>query len=292
MNVFPAAAAADGGFATWYGPGFQGNVMADGAIYNMYDPTTTASNSFPFGTWLRVTNPANGLSVVVQVRDRGAFSQAFDLSYAAFKDIADPALMEIPVDYMIVSGPSGAPVAAARTRGAPASRGGRPAPATQYLVQPGDTLSGIASQYEIDPATLAQWNGISDPNVLTPGLTLRLTAPAAAAPAPAAAPGAHYVVQPGDSVFLLSRRFGVSADQLATANGLTDPNSITIGQTIVIPSAGPAASPAPTYVVRPGDTLSGIATTFGVSVDSLQRANGITDPLTIQPGTKLTIPAG
>ena len=89
--LFPALAAADDGYATWYGPGFQGNVMASGQIYNMYDPTTTASNIYPFGTWIRVTNPANGHSAIVQVRDRGAFHYAFDLSYAAFKSIADPA---------------------------------------------------------------------------------------------------------------------------------------------------------------------------------------------------------
>src|SRR5579883_148402 len=86
-------ASADTGVATWYGPGFQGNTMYDGQPYDMYDPTTTACNIYPLGTWLRVTNPVNGRSVVVQVRDRGAFSHALDLSYAAFKSIADPALM-------------------------------------------------------------------------------------------------------------------------------------------------------------------------------------------------------
>ncbi len=75
-----AAASSGSSYATWYGPGFQGHVMADGQIFNMYNPTTTASNWFPFNTWVRVTNVANGKSVTVRVTDRGNFSWAFDLS--------------------------------------------------------------------------------------------------------------------------------------------------------------------------------------------------------------------
>src|SRR5258705_11715836 len=82
---FPTVVAADEGFATWYGPGFQGNTMYNGQTYDMYDPTTTACNIYPIGTWLKVSNPANGHSVVVQVRDRGGFRYAFELSYAPFK---------------------------------------------------------------------------------------------------------------------------------------------------------------------------------------------------------------
>jgi rare lipoprotein A (peptidoglycan hydrolase) len=74
------------GLATWYGPGFQGNHMANGQIFDMNDPTTTASNIFPMGAWLRVTHLETGASIVVQVRDRGGFGGAvvLDLSMAAF----------------------------------------------------------------------------------------------------------------------------------------------------------------------------------------------------------------
>jgi LysM repeat protein len=49
---------------------------------------------------------------------------------------------------------------------------------------------------------------------------------------------------------------------------------------------------AGTYVVRPGDTLSGIAGQFGVSVDALAHANGITDPNRVLAGQQLAIPGG
>jgi LysM repeat protein len=50
-------------------------------------------------------------------------------------------------------------------------------------------------------------------------------------------------------------------------------------------------APATTYVVRAGDTLSGIARRMGTTVEALQRANGITNPNQIRVGQRLTIPA-
>jgi LysM repeat protein len=302
--ALPTAASADQGLATWYGPGLQGNVMSNGQIFDMYDPTTTACNIYPLGTWLRITNPANGRSVVVQVRDRGAFRHAVDMSYAAFKVIADTSLQYIPITYEVVSGPSGKPIApqaapvapaappaasaAPPARAAPASRDSRPAPSGQYLVQPGDTLFAIGSGNGIDPDTLARWNDVFDPNLISPGQTLRLTAPStASAPVPSASH--RYVVQPGDTLGGIADQFHVSLDRLGSLNGLADPYPIVIGQSLSIPNADYAPSKQ-TYVVQAGDSLWSIATNFGVGVDGLAAANQIADPSTIQPGTLLTIP--
>lgn len=52
-----------------------------------------------------------------------------------------------------------------------------------------------------------------------------------------------------------------------------------------------STAPAGTYVVQPGDTLSAIAKQFGVSVDAISEANGITDVNSIRPGQELIIPA-
>ncbi|MCL4459323.1 MAG: septal ring lytic transglycosylase RlpA family protein [Chloroflexi bacterium] len=79
------------GLATWYGPGFHGQRMANGQVYDMNDPTTTSCNMYPLGTKLRVTNK-EGKSIVVAVRDTGAFTYPIvvDLSYAAFTALAPP----------------------------------------------------------------------------------------------------------------------------------------------------------------------------------------------------------
>ena len=53
----------------------------------------------------------------------------------------------------------------------------------------------------------------------------------------------------------------------------------------------PASAGATAYVVEDGDTLSGIASKFGISTRSLAAANGISDPNTLKPGQQLLIPA-
>lgn len=72
------------GLASWYGPGFHGNLTANGEIFNQHD-LTAAHRNLPFGTWVRVTNLNNNLSVVVRINDRGPYigGRIVDLSAAA-----------------------------------------------------------------------------------------------------------------------------------------------------------------------------------------------------------------
>lgn len=87
------------GVATWYGGDFQGQTMYDGEPYDMYDPHIAAANLYPIGTILRVTRLTTGQSILVRVTDRGAFRypDITDLSYAAFGQLADPAIGMIGV---------------------------------------------------------------------------------------------------------------------------------------------------------------------------------------------------
>jgi rare lipoprotein A len=72
------------GHASWYGPGFHGRLTANGERYNQYG-MTAAHRTLPFGTRMRVTNLANGRSVVVRVNDRGPYiyGRELDLSKGA-----------------------------------------------------------------------------------------------------------------------------------------------------------------------------------------------------------------
>jgi len=76
------------GMASWYGRDFQGRPTASGEIFDMYG-YTAAHRSLPFGTRVRVTNEANGRSVVVRINDRGPWVEGriLDLSYAAAKQL-------------------------------------------------------------------------------------------------------------------------------------------------------------------------------------------------------------
>jgi rare lipoprotein A len=87
----PAAveAASSCGTASFYGPGFHGNLTASGERFNS-QAMTAAHRSLPFGSRVRVTNQSNGRSVVIRVNDDGPHygNRIIDLSEAAFGRIA------------------------------------------------------------------------------------------------------------------------------------------------------------------------------------------------------------
>lgn len=145
----------------------------------------------------------------------------------------------------------------------------------------------------------------------------------ALAPSTASADGAIYVVQPGDTLSHLSARYSVNVADWVRANGLANPNFLSIGQELVIPSPSrtdtvqgggtpqaltapaapaieaPAAPAAQTsagvesvYQVARGDTLWGIALRHDVRAYDIQIANGLADANYIVPGQVLTIPSG
>lgn len=83
----PLASAAgfrERGLASWYGRRYHGQKTSSGEVYDMY-AMTAAHPVLPIPSYARVTNPANGKSVVVRVNDRGPFhgERIIDLSYAA-----------------------------------------------------------------------------------------------------------------------------------------------------------------------------------------------------------------
>lgn len=93
-----------------------------------------------------------------------------------------------------------------------------------------------------------------------------------------------YIVQPGDSLWSISRRFGVDSQKIYAVNGLQEIPYLVVGQALVIPSTEKA------YMVKPGDSLWSIARMFNVSTDSIARLNGISNPNSITPGMVLRIP--
>jgi spore germination protein len=92
-----------------------------------------------------------------------------------------------------------------------------------------------------------------------------------------------HVIQSGENLWLLSQRYGVSINQIVTANGLADPNSLAIGQALVIPQPSE-------YVVKQGDNLWKIAQRFGTTVQAIMQVNHITNPNQIHVGQVLRIP--
>ena len=89
--------------ASWYGPGFNGNLTANGERYNM-NGISAAHKTLPFGTVVRVTNLNNGRSVNVRINDRGPFvkNRIIDLSKGAAKKIDMITAGVVPVRLEII----------------------------------------------------------------------------------------------------------------------------------------------------------------------------------------------
>jgi len=121
--------------------------------------------------------------------------------------------------------------------------------ANRYTVQMGDTLYSIARRFGVSIWQLATTNAIPNINLIFVGQVLIIpaggVAPApgpAPAPAPAPAP-TRYVVQAGDTLYSISRQFGVNVWELAQFNNLMNPNLIYAGQVLMIPVPAPAPAP-------------------------------------------------
>ena len=187
--------------------------------------------------------------------------------------------------------------------------------AATYTVRPGDSLWSIGRSCGVSPATIRDLNTLG--RYLLPGQVLRLSAstlgsayttttsatPSLQAASNSSGPDA-YVVRPGDALERIAHRLGASPAALAAANGLSNVNLIRVGQVLHWPVTGvyqsvaaPAAAttayqPATSgsYLVRPGDTLSGIALNRNLSLGALASANGIANGRLLRAGTILRLP--
>ena len=96
-----------------------------------------------------------------------------------------------------------------------------------------------------------------------------------------------YIVQPGDTLYTLGKRFDTTAEKIAQLNGLSEPDRIFPGQRLVVTGDAPAVR---TYTVQRGDTLYTIAKRFGTTVAELTERNGLKNPDLIYPGQVLRLP--
>jgi LysM repeat protein len=114
---------------------------------------------------------------------------------------------------------------------------------------------------------------------------------------PFAASAETHLVRPGDTLWGIANRYGVSQEAIRQANRLQT-DSVMIGQALAIPGRGGAKPAARTgsgatrgyHVVSPGDTFSGIAARNGVTMAALQAANPGVNPDPLLVGTRLAIP--
>ena len=178
-------AEADTVLASWYGPGLDGQLTASGEVFDAYG-YTAAHNTLPLGTEITVSYAGRAVDVVVN--DRGPYSggRELDLSQGAAEYLGLAAAGVDYVDYVVAGAAAYAepeyeepeyeePVyeeaeyAEAEYddgSGREAASGG------SYVVQSGDTLTGIAAEVGTSVDDLMSANGLTDPDVVYAGQTL------------------------------------------------------------------------------------------------------------------------
>jgi LysM repeat protein len=103
-----------------------------------------------------------------------------------------------------------------------------------------------------------------------------------------------HIVQRGETLASIARWYGTTVQAIASANSIWNPNWIYAGQRLVIPTgtSNPPPGQQNYYIVRPGDTLAGVARYFGTSIWAIAQANNILNLNRIYAGMYLVIPAG
>jgi len=180
----------------------------------------------------------------------------------------------------------------------------------QHRVASGETMSHIADEYGIRTSTLRAANPGVSPRRLQIGQRLIIptagvdrariavaqeeargqgttTTTTTASVETGRAVRVSHVVQSGENPWTISRRYGVSVDDLLAWNDLTKGETIYPGLRLDIREARVAV-----YRVQSGDTLSAIAMRHGISTAALAAANGLTLRSVIRPGDEVTIPSG
>lgn len=172
-----------------------------------------------------------------------------------------------------------------------------------YTVKAGDTLSAIASRYSTSSSTLASLNSLSNPNLIYVGQVLKVSSNASTSSSTSSSANstvttaASYTVKSGDTLSAIAAKYGTTYQALASANSISNPNDIYVGQVIKVSATATAASSQAasstssngSYTVKSGDTLYGIALANGLNWQTLAKQNGISDPNVIFVGQKLSL---
>lgn len=173
-----------------------------------------------------------------------------------------------------------------------------------------DEINQRATMDAIREAILTQTHE-PDSVILTPTATsvVPTTPPTSAAPTetplvvvdtptPLVGVTQSYIVQLGEWVYSIARKFGIDPDALIAANNLQYPYDLSVGQELTIPaSTGGTPEPGSTpmtggteYTVQAGDWIASIAKKFSVTEQAIIDANNLVFPYIIYPGDVLTIP--
>jgi LysM repeat protein len=157
----------------------------------------------------------------------------------------------------------------------------------RYVVVPGDSLTSIAQHFGISLSRLVRANGLDRGATLQIGTRLQIPVVDEEAAAPSVDWAGVYEVGAGDTLSGIAARDGVPIAQLARANGLDPAGLLLSGSKLKVPTPNEEGL---SITVRAGDTLSGIAARYGVSLATISSLNHIQIDAVLPVGERLVIP--
>jgi murein DD-endopeptidase MepM/ murein hydrolase activator NlpD len=148
-----------------------------------------------------------------------------------------------PVDGGVQALPTAPPAWQAR----PVTPNARTIEASTYIVQPGDTIRGVADRTGSGSEAIARANGLLAPFVIHAGQRLEIPG------------GRYHLVRAGETGIAIARAYGVDWSRVVTANALTEPYTLRVGMRVLIPGSGPVsvADRAAAFRLDVDDILTG-----------------------------------
>lgn len=155
-----------------------------------------------------------------------------------------------------------------------------------HVVRSGETLAGIAVDHGTTVTKVVQANGIKNANLIRIGQELKIPGGGSSS---ASSGGGSYTVKQGDTLGGIAVKFGTTVAKLAQANGISNPNLIRTGQHLKVAGSGGSVVPASGgagggkqvagqyHTVKPGESIAGIASRYGISASDFARWNGLVD---------------
>ncbi|MFT4020218.1 MAG: LysM peptidoglycan-binding domain-containing protein, partial [Acinetobacter sp.] len=178
-----------------------------------------------------------------------------------------------------------------------------------YVVKSGDSLSSIASQYNVPLDTLSTLNGLTRNSGVRVGQRLKLTgdiAETASVERSAATDTSSYVVKRGDTLASVAKKYNLKLTTLAEINGLSSNSRLTSGQNLklveterpnktskadaVASSKSSYSGETESYVVQAGESLNALASRFGIATKTLADLNDLTTKASLRRGQSLKVP--
>lgn len=161
---------------------------------------------------------------------------------------------------------------------------------TTITIQRGQTLSGIALEYNTTVQILVELNNIANPNLIYAGSTLIVPSGETINDTDGNSTSGQtiYVVQRGDTLNKIASEFGTTARAIAVENNIRNINLIYVGQRLIIPTNRYDLNHT-LYKIQWGDTLWSISRRYGVPIATIVRLNRIQNPNLIYAGSTIRI---